>query len=295
METKKLIIILLLSLAFLIWRQKPDNNFHLIFCDVGQGDAILLVHKNNQILIDGGPNDAVLNCLANNIPFWDRNIEMVILTHPDADHYTGLLEVFKRYRVKKFIANSFGKKDDLVFKTLISIIFEQKIDTHFLTAGDKIRIGPILFDILWPSKNKLKELEAWKNTSLLEEVFRLIDEELINVNEFSFVVKVSFDQFDTLLTGDLGGLQGQTLVWQDWLVPVEVLKAPHHGSRLDNPDELYGKTKSQLVVISVGKNTFGHPSGELIEKLFDLGIKVKRTDEDGEVEIVSDGQSWWID
>lgn len=294
MEKKRLILLLFLSLLFLVWQQRPDNNFHLIFCDVGQGDAILLVHKNNQILIDGGPNDSVLNCLADNLPFWDRNIEMVILTHPDSDHYTGLLEVFKRYRVKKFIANSFGKKDDLVFKSLISTVFEQKIDTHFLTQGDKIRISPILFDVLWPSQSFVKTLpdRLPENTS---GDFQLVDGELIAANEFSFVLKVSFNQFDTLLTGDLPALFTQTLVWQNRLAPVEVLKAPHHGSGLDNPDEIYQKTKPQLVVISVGKNTFGHPSGELIEKLLGLGIKVKRTDQDGEVEIISDGQNWWLE
>ncbi|MBL7078293.1 MBL fold metallo-hydrolase [Candidatus Shapirobacteria bacterium] len=295
MKTKKLIIILLLSLAFLVWQQRPDNNFHLIFCDVGQGDAILLVHKNNQILIDGGPNDAVLNCLANNIPFWDRNIEMVILTHPDADHYGGLPEVFKRFKIQKLVSNPIGKKDDLLFKSLISTLIEQKIDTHFLVQGDKIKLDLIEIDLVWPSESKLLELESIKTISeKTENGFLLVDESLINANEFSLGAKVSFGQFEALLLGDLPGIYAQTLAWQNKLPKVEVLKAPHHGSGLDNPDELYQATKPQLVVISVGKNTFGHPSAELLEKLNNLEIKVKRTDENGEVEIISDGKIWWL-
>src|SRR3989304_10490138 len=73
-----------------------DQKFHVVTCDVGQGDASLVYLGSTQILIDGGPNSKVLNCLSKYMPYWDRQIEGVILTHPEKDHYTGLIEVFRR-------------------------------------------------------------------------------------------------------------------------------------------------------------------------------------------------------
>jgi len=295
MGKKKLVLFLLLGLALLTYLQKPDDNFHLIFCDVGEGDSVLITYQSNQILIDGGPDNSVLNCLSNNVPFWDRKIEVVILTHPDADHYTGFLEVLKRFKVQKFITIPVGKKDDLLFKSLISSLIEQKIDTQFLVQGDKIKIDLIEIDLVWPSKAKLLELESIKSIS--EETKNglfLVDGDLVNANEFSLGIKARFDQFDTVLLGDLTGIYAQTLIWQNKLSQAEVLKASHHGARADNPEELYLAVKPKLVVVSVGENSFGHPSKELLEILNNLGIKMKRTDEDGEVEIISDGQGWWI-
>ena len=82
----------------------PDPKLHLIACDVGQGDAILASYGTNQVLIDGGPDNRVLDCLADHLPFWDREIELVILTHPQTDHFNGLIEVFRRYHVGAFVA-----------------------------------------------------------------------------------------------------------------------------------------------------------------------------------------------
>ena len=92
----KKILAFLAILTALIWAAVfsfPDNSLHLIFCDVGQGDAILVKKGFNQVLIDGGPDERVLGCLSENLPFWDRTLEMVVLTHPQADHLTGLVPI----------------------------------------------------------------------------------------------------------------------------------------------------------------------------------------------------------
>src|SRR3990167_3816083 len=81
----------------------PDNRLHVVVCDVGQGDAILVSYKTTQMLVDGGPNKAVLGCLARHMPFYDHRIEVVVLTHPQADHMNGLIDVVKRYTVLQFI------------------------------------------------------------------------------------------------------------------------------------------------------------------------------------------------
>ena len=84
---------LLLALIF-VWREFPDDNLHLIACDVGQGDGLLLIYKDQQILVDAGPDDSILSCLGENMPFWDREIEAALITHPQTDHMTGMVAVF---------------------------------------------------------------------------------------------------------------------------------------------------------------------------------------------------------
>src|SRR5688572_14767306 len=106
----KYVFSLLVLVAIMVWTvvfQLPDDNLHIIACDVGQGDAILAIYKDVQILTDGGlPNGKVIECLSKHVPFWDDRIEVVVNTHPQLDHYGGLTSVFKKYNVDYFIANS---------------------------------------------------------------------------------------------------------------------------------------------------------------------------------------------
>jgi len=291
---KKLVWLLgaVLVLLFLIAKQWPDGRLHLIFCDVGQGDAILIVQGSNQLLIDGGPNERVLACLGKHLPFWDRKIETVVLTHPERDHFTGLIAVLSRYRVENFVANPFGLKHRQKFKELVELLNEQKIRTTFLHEGGKICWGKISFDILWPSKEKqflLENLPREKYGS-----FSLVEEKLLSPNEFSLVGVLRYGNFQALLTGDMPVLVSQILVWRQEIPRVDVLKAPHHGAGKDNPWFLYQATQPQLVVISVGKNQFGHPSEKLLKKLEEEKIPFLRTDKRGTIEIVSDGKSWFL-
>ena len=173
--TKKLIFWLILS-AILLWAgvfSLPDNRLHLVFCDVGQGDAILITYRQTQVLIDGGPDNKVLGCLSKNIPFWDRNLEMVILTHPEADHFSGLIDVIKRYNVKQFVSNSIipesaglpseappagGAK--LGFWEFYQVVLDEKVNVYSPRAGDRLKIGPIELLVLWPSQ-KLGDSWIW--------------------------------------------------------------------------------------------------------------------------------------
>ena len=82
----------------------PDDKLHISFLDVGEGDAILIQRGSQQVLVDGGPSPQELSVgLGDKMPFWDRTIELVILTHPHADHLTGLVEVLKRYKVEQVL------------------------------------------------------------------------------------------------------------------------------------------------------------------------------------------------
>ena len=83
-----------------------DNRLHLVFCDVGQGDGILIYRKSVQIVVDAGPGNAYLKCLSDHVPFWDRQIEVVVNTHPQLDHFGGLINIFEHYKVDNFLSSS---------------------------------------------------------------------------------------------------------------------------------------------------------------------------------------------
>lgn len=272
---KKPIFWLVLALI-LIWTavfSLPDKRLHLVFCDVGQGDAILVSYRTTQILIDGGPDNRVLNCLSGNMPFWDRTIEMVILTHPEKDHLTGLIDVFKRYQIEQFVSNSVSS-ESLVFNKFQEAVLEERALSYAPQKGDKFLVDGVQFRVLWP-EYKVTD-ENWQGNSL---------------NEISIVLELSFANFDILLTGDISSKVEEQLE----LAEVEVLKVAHHGSKFSTSEDFLKKIKPRLAVISVGKDRFGHPTEEVIRKLRDLDIRILRTDKDGEIEIVSDGQRWYTD
>ena len=217
---KKPFFWLVLALV-LVWAavfQLPDKDLHLVFCDVGQGDAILISHRSHQILIDGGPNNQVLTCLGNHLPFWDRTLEMVIATHPDADHITGLIDVIKRYTVEQFVINSAGK-DSAVFQEFQRVVREEKKGIHFPKTGDQIKMGPLKLITLWPLTQE-KVLGA-----------TTVDRE---ANETSIVLQLSFGEFDVLLPGDISSQIEAQLDLKD----IELLKVAHHGSKFSTSEEL---------------------------------------------------------
>jgi competence protein ComEC len=229
-----------------IW-QLPDNRFHLIFCDVGQGDAALISYKNTQVLIDGGPDNTVLECLAKNMPFWDRQIEMVVATHPDADHLTGLIEVINRYQISHLVINSYGKQT-VLFDEFKQAVENEGAKVHFPQKGDVLRIGPAEMAVLWP-ETQAKVLGA---TTIEREI-----------NEVSVVFLLSYGQFDALFPGDISSKVESQLILND----IEVLKVPHHGSKYSTSQEFLEKTDPKLAIISGGQNRFGHPTDEVLDRL----------------------------
>jgi competence protein ComEC len=267
----------LVMLASLVWAaviQLPDNQLHLVFCDVGQGDAILVSHRFTQVLIDGGPNNQVMDCLSENLPFWDRKIEMVVATHPDADHITGLVEVAKRYQVDYFLLNSSGK-DSAVFTAFREAVDQESARVHFPKIGDYLQVGPAQIAVLWPESQG----KVLGETTMAR-----------GANETSTVFKLSYGQFDALFPGDIG-LRTEALLELD---DIEVLKVAHHGSKHSTGDDFLSQVKPELAIISVGKNSFGHPTIEVLERLENFGSRVLRTDQLGSIEIVTNGEQWRV-
>lgn len=281
---KQKLFICLLSIiclvGILVWQNFRfyDGRLHVIFCNVGQGDAIFIRSpRGADILVDGGPDESVLSCLANHMPLWDRDLELVFATHPDADHIGGLESILKAYTVKSF--NTSKKSSGTqVFARIQSLITSKKIPLKFVYAGDLFSISDgVTIEHFWPT-HEYVAADTPSNT---------------DTNSFSLVQIVSFGRFKTLLTGDI---EYQIL---DTLFPsglaIDIFKLPHHGSKTGVDDKTFELIKAYLAIISAGKNNrYHHPHPSVLELLKKHNLPYKRTDMHGEVEIVSDGVKWWF-
>lgn len=270
----------MIGLVLLAWQQWPEAKLKLVFCSVGQGDAILMIWKNQQILVDGGPNNRVLDCLGRHLPFWDRTLELVIASHAEADHITGLVEVVKRYQVEQFLAvNEANSTPE--WQGLNQALNENQIPVKELIAGDGVVFGPITLKWLWPEVHGSGDVRVLgAKTSL---------------NKFSQVIQASFGTFDWLLTGDIDSKIEQQLVQSGKLQDIEVLKVAHHASKYSSSQEFLNAVTPELAVIEVGKNSFGHPTPEVLGRLNQIKAQIKRTDTDGDVVIISDGLNWRVE
>lgn len=252
-----------------------DGKLRIVFCDVGQGDAVFIRTPNKQdILIDGGPDNSVLNCLSEHMPFWDKEIELVFATHPDADHITGLVAVFENYKVKSFNTSK-KTTDTAIFKRLNSTIAKHYVPVRYIYSGDKFKVGQVELLTFWPTAEYVSA-----------------DNKSVATNNFSLIQLLSYGDFTALFTGDniASNLEG---VFTEPL-SVDVLKVPHHGSKTGLNATLLQELAVNMAVISVGKNSYGHPTPFILDLLNQFGIKTLRTDRGGEVEIISDGRGWGI-
>jgi len=268
--------------------QLPDGKLHVVFCNVGQGDAAYIKFPSGEdMLIDGGPGGKtpkVLGCLGKHMPLFDRTIDIVVLTHPQEDHLGGLQEVLKRYEVKNFVHSDVGNTTE-GYEAIQTLIKDKRITDRIVAEGENITIGATTISVIWPQELFLSEKKA---SNVLG---------VSNVNDASVVLKVSYGTFDVLFPGDAdshvdGDLTKVPLLDSD---KIEILKVPHHGSKTGMTEGFYqwlGPIK--LAVISVGKNMYGHPSEETISRLEKDGIEVLRTDKEGNIELVSDGKSWRV-
>jgi len=231
-----------------------NDKTKIIFCDVGQGDGILITKKNWQMLIDTGPNNKkILTCLERHLPFWDKTLEVVLITHGDSDHTGGLADVLKSYKTIDIFNN-----DDL------EVLNEQKISSKKLKQNDVIKTSLFDFEIVNPPNFE-------KNTK--------------DNNDNSIAGIFSYKDTKFLLTADISSEVEQRLVWQKVLPEnIDILKVSHHGSATATSDELLDFVKPKVAVISVGKeNRFGHPRKEVLERLEKRGIKIERTDQLGDM------------
>lgn len=285
-----LLIFLSASVLLFLFAFAPllDNRLHLVFCDVGQGDGILLYQRTTQIVVDAGPDNKILSCLSGHMPFWDRRIEMAVLTNADLDHYGGFVDIVRRYEVGAFATNMVGKNDK-AFETLEEEIEKHKIPVSSLNYSGAVTLKKLKLAVLWPPKDELATVTTPAQGS---KVLGATTD--TKVNPYSVVLKLSYGEFSALLTGDIVPPATDTMA-EALTAPVAVLKVPHHGSKNGLTEKLLKNAQPQLAVISAGRNNrYGHPGKETLGLLEQYGIKVLRTDQRGEIEIVTDGKAWQV-
>lgn len=295
------IALLLISSIFGFVIGLPDGNLHVVFCNVGQGDAMYVrMPDGRDVVIDGGPNVRVLACLGSQMSFWDREIDLIVLTHPHEDHFKGLIEILKRYTVKNIVVPPVGNSESDSYTEFVKIAHEEGASIKNLYQGEKVefalqnstvsRNNKIVFNSLWPTKQWVAD----KSSTVLNGSDFAVKTSYNDLNDFSQVIKMSYGSFDVLFTGDA---EQSILEPIKNLIPqnsIEVLKVPHQGNKNALTKDLVSYIKPKLGVIMVGKNSYGHPSPYTIQLLSDSGALIRRTDKDGTVEIVTDGTTWSI-
>lgn len=253
------------------------------FFDIGQGDAIFIeAPTGNQILIEGGPDNAILAKLGTAMPFWDRSIDAVVLSHPHADHLDGLVEVVKRYDVGMVVESGVSHSIP-EYAEWHDLLREKNVPVVIAKSGQRIDAGGgAALDILSPFEN-------FEGASPK------------NVHDATVVSRLVYASTSVLLMGDAEEkLEYQLLYHYSasglYSLISDVLKIGHHGSKTSTSEEFLQVVSPEIAVIQVGrKNRYGHPKQEVLARLASFGIRIFRTDLDGDILLQSDGESFIVD
>ncbi len=250
-----------------------SNDLKVYFFDVGQGDAALIRTPQHQnILIDGGPDNSVVYKLGKYLPFWERKIDLIILTHPHADHLIGLVEVLERYQAEKVVFTGVSYYSDF-YKEFKKLRSEKQIPFTLAIAGRKFDFGEIKIEILSPKEN------------LWNKVFYGNENESGGLNDTSVVAQLSCGKNSFLFTGDAGVEVEKKLKSDNLNLKSDILKVGHHGSDTASSFEFLKAVSPALAVISVGKNNYGLPDYRILYRLRQLGVPYLRTDENKDIKI----------
>lgn len=260
-------LILINILLYIFSFSSPD--LRVIFFDVGQGDSIFIETPNkHQILIDGGPSSSdIANKLSSFMPFWDKTIDLIILTHLESDHVSGLFEVLDNYIVENILWSGEYKESEKskIWKEMIE---KENANIYISNSLDQIILNDVYLKII------------------------KVNGEITNTNDSSVITKLSYRDNSFLFTGDISSKVEKEIISQD--IQSDIIKIPHHGSKYSSSEEFIKKVSPLLAVIQVGKNSYGHPTDEVLTRLSNFGIKVLRNDLDGDIQIVSNGIKYKI-
>jgi competence protein ComEC len=267
-------LLLLANAAIGTFVSMPEQRvLEVAFLDIGQGDAILITGPTGrQILIDGGRDRSVLRQLGKRMGPLDRSVNLVVGTHPDADHIGGLAGVLKSYAVNAYLSPDIPSETTPSRALAVAVEKEKGITEIVARRGMRILLGGGAYaDVLYPDR----------------------DVSLVETNTGSVIMRVVYGETSFFLSGDAPEAV------EDWLVRLDgeglssdVVKAGHHGSRTSTGKALLDITDPEVVVVSAGKdNPYGHPHAETLSRIADSGAVVVSTAEEGTIRFTSDGKT----
>ncbi|MBX9765291.1 MBL fold metallo-hydrolase [Patescibacteria group bacterium] len=266
-------VLVLIALNAIVWAVPIPKGFTVSFFDVGQGDAIFIQTGDGvEMLVDGGPDSSVLRGLGSRMPFWDREIDAIVATHPDKDHIGGLVDVLKRYDIGAVIES--GVEHDTSFTRSFEKGAEGEGAARILARRDmRFILGKNAYaDVLYPSSDvsNLKETNAG-----------------------SIILRVVYGDTEFMLTGDAPlSVEKSLLAIHKEKLASDVLKAGHHGSKTSSVESFVEVVNPQYVVFSRGcDNSYGHPHETVLALFEKLKILALDTCEDGTVTFTSNGKT----
>ena len=275
------VVAVLLALTVVAWQEvfkiTGPHYLKIDVLDIGQGDSIFIeTPAMRRILIDGGPGAKVLQKLAERLPFWEKHFDMVILTHPDADHLVGLLSVLQKYQVDYIVWTGIVR-DGAAYQEWLELLEKQKArGAKIIIASLHTNIGSggVVFDTLHPFENL--EGQDFSKAG----------------NDTGIVLRAAYGQKSFLFTGDISSKVEQEMIEENIPVAADVLKVPHHGSKYSSSETFLAAVHPSLAAISVSAdNSYGHPTPEVLQRLQKFGITTLITDQYGDIKLVSDGNN----
>ena len=276
-----------LAAAAMLWWQVvigPTGMLHVYFFDVGQGDSVLIVTpRGRQVLVDGGPErDGAVEAVGGELAFWDKSLDLVVLTHLDADHSRGLFEVLTRYRVGGVLIGS----DDV----------DAPLRSQWDAALERGGLAPVEVEYRYRI-----DLEPGSSPGVILEVLNPQRGHLrpppADLNNNAVVLRLIYGEVSFLLASDAEAEAEVAMYRGGMTLESDVLKVPHHGSKTSTTDSFLGRVKPEIVVISVGSgNSYGHPNPGVLARLRETvdPANIYRTDLHGSIEMVSDGVNIWV-
>lgn len=257
----------------LVYAQRRSGILRIYFLDVGQGDAIYVrTPGGRDMLVDGGPSRSIVRSLSDVMPWHDRRIDVVVETHPDADHIGGLPEIFERYRVGVLLEPGV-ESNNAIDDELSRARDERGIDSVIARRGMRVVFGDgARFDVLFPDT----------------------DVSRYETNAASIVGILRYGRTAVMLTGDSPKAIEDRLVALDGsALGSDILKAGHHGSRTSSGAAFVRAVSPRYAVVSAGKdNRYGHPHKEIVDMFASLGVEMLATGEEGTIEFISDGEGF---
>lgn len=266
-----IIFLLLASVNGIIWYwilfSNPIISPEIYFLNVGQGDSSLVLLPGlaggfSKFLIDGGPMNGHLDLNLEKIIGLDRYIDVVFVSHPQIDHYGGLIDLIKNYRVGAVIYNGEDAKDNN-WQEFDRLINERGIKKIALISGDKVIFASSTIEVINP-----EYVSA-------------------NINDSGLVVNLNADNLKVLFTADIDAAT-EKVIANNNDIKSDVLKVSHHGSKYSSDLVFLKEVQPKISVIEVGKNSYGHPAKEVLQKLASVGSKVFTTQDKGIIKVVKE-------